>query len=101
MASKAELTLQDSMALQMDDHNQMAERLTALLAGISPTDTKTKAAVTLLKEWNKKDSRDSAGAALYQVWTSRHLGRAVVEAAAPKASAIIGSGNLGGIVIYL
>jgi penicillin amidase len=101
LASKAKLTLQDSMALQMDDHNEMAERLAALLAGVSPTDSSLKAAVTLLQEWDKNDSRDSAAAALYQVWTSRHLGRTVVEAAAPKASTIIGSANLGGIVHYL
>lgn len=101
LATKAKLTLQDSMTLQMDDHNYLAERLTALLAGLSPVDSNLKAAVTLLREWDKKDSRESAGAALYQVWTSRHLGRTVVEAVAPKASAIIGSGNLGGIVDYL
>ena len=101
LASKAKLTLQDSMALQMDDHNALAERLVALLAGVSPTDSSLKAAVTLLQDWDKKDSRDSAAAALYQVWTSRHLGRTVVEAAAPKAGAIIGSGNLGGVVNHL
>jgi penicillin amidase len=61
--------------------------LLALLAPLGSDDLKTVAALDLLRGWNSIERADSAQAALMEIWISRHLGRAFLEAMLPKDAA--------------
>lgn len=50
-------------------------------------------ALCLPKGWDHRTTADGAGAALFEVWTTKHLGRALVAKAAPEpARAAIAAG---------
>jgi penicillin G amidase len=102
LQSKPKFTLADAMDLQNDDTSMIGRRLIALLKSIRTEDAKQRAALELLQNWDAKETADSAGAALFEVWTSKHLGRATVAATTPEAArAIVGSGSLSAVVAYL
>jgi penicillin amidase len=67
----------DSVALQTDDLSIPAQRLGALIAGLPGP------AASLLRGWNHRLGRGSAAAALQEVWWSKHLKPAVLDALAP------------------
>jgi penicillin amidase len=79
-------TLADSMALQTDTVSSQARRGVALIAGLSSSDPDVAGALRLLKAWDSNESTDSAAAAIYEVWATKHLGRTTVAAAAPEAA---------------
>ncbi|MGH6910298.1 MAG: penicillin acylase family protein, partial [Phenylobacterium sp.] len=79
-------TLADSMALQIDTVSPQSRRGVALVAGLSSSDPDVSRALGLLKAWDSNESTDSAAAAIYEVWATKHLGRATVAAAAPEAA---------------
>ncbi|MGU7844162.1 penicillin acylase family protein, partial [Burkholderia sp. AW33-5] len=81
------VSIEDSERLQNDDVSIPARRLVALLAPLNSDDADTRAALTLLKDWDAHMRADSAQAALEEVWLSRHLGRAFKDAVLPKAAA--------------
>ena len=66
------------MALQTDDYSVNGRRLTKLLEPLSPVIAAADEGLKLLKAWNHRTSVDSAGAALFEVWMTKHLGRALV-----------------------
>jgi penicillin amidase len=102
LQAKPKFTLADAMDLQNDDTSMIGRRLIALLKPLRSEDPKQRAALELLQNWDTKETADSAGAALFEVWTSKHLGRATVAATTPEAArAIIGNGSLSAIVDYL
>jgi penicillin amidase len=68
-------SLHDSMALQTDDLSIPARRILALLANIQGAE--------LLTGWDCRLSRDSAAAALFEVWWTKHLKPALLTAIAP------------------
>ncbi len=75
-------TLADSMALQTDDVSIPGRRLKALLAPLSgEADVKT--GLDLLAEWDEHLGRDSAGAALFEVWWTKCLKPAVLDKLCP------------------
>ncbi|MCW5254896.1 penicillin acylase family protein [Verminephrobacter aporrectodeae subsp. tuberculatae] len=80
LAALPKVSLQDSMDLQNDDLSIPARRLTALLDPLSSTDARTQAALNVLKGWDCVERVDSAPAALYEVWLTRHLGTAFKRA---------------------
>ena len=81
------VSIEDSMQLQNDVVAIPARRLMALLQRLSSDNATTKAALTLLKGWNASEDADSAEAALYEVWFSRHLCGAVKQAVLSKVAA--------------
>jgi penicillin amidase len=95
-------TLADSMALQTDTVSAQSRRGLALIAGLSSDDPDVGRALSLLKAWDSNETTDSAAAAIYEVWATKHLGRATVTAAAPEAAkALIGASSPDPILTYL
>jgi penicillin G amidase len=102
LAGLQKATLADSMALQTDSHDAMSRRTIALLKGLSSPDPAVARALDLLRAWDNDETTASTAAAIYQVWVSGHLGKAVVASAIPSAArAVVGSGSVDGVVTWL
>ncbi|MDO9247734.1 MAG: penicillin acylase family protein, partial [Phenylobacterium sp.] len=102
LAAKGKLTVADAMALQTDPYDITARRLIAVLAPLETVDPKLAAALALLRGWDHRTSEGSAGAALFEVWTGKHLGRTVVAAATPASvHGVIGNGDLAAVMHLL
>ncbi|WP_188763163.1 penicillin acylase family protein [Sandarakinorhabdus glacialis] len=86
IGSKPRFSLEDSMALQNDEHSTLALRAVALLRGLNSQDRDEAAAIALLQGWDGHLTADSPAAALYEVWLARHLGTAAVAALVPAAT---------------
>jgi penicillin amidase len=70
-------TLEQSMALQTDDFSVPAQRLGALIQALPGP------AAALLRGWDFHLDRNSAAAALQEVWWSKHLKQALLDRLAP------------------
>jgi len=102
LAGLPKATLADSMALQTDSHDPLSRRTIALLANLSSPDPDVAKALDLLRGWDNDERTDSVAAAIYQVWTTNHLGHTVVSAVTPeKARLLVGSGQLDAVISYL
>lgn len=66
LAAKEAMTLDDHLALMLDVENRQAAILVPLLVDVLSADPDHAASVRLLREWDYRDDRDSAAAALYQ-----------------------------------
>lgn len=86
LAANPRSTLADSMALQTDSVSPQARRGVALVKGLTSPDPDLARALNLLAGWDAHLSVESAAAAIYETWAVKHLGKAVVEAAAPVAA---------------
>jgi len=80
--AKPKISLADSMALQNDNHSELALRAVALVGSLKSSSP----AVTMLRNWNGHLAADSAAAALYEVWTARHVSPTAVAAIVPAAA---------------
>ena len=89
LRSVPKLSLQDSMKLQNDITSLPARRLLSLLAPMRSRDPDGGAALVLLRGWDGVEHVDSPQAALMEVWISRHLGRAFLQAMLPDAVEVI------------
>lgn len=90
--SKPKLTIDDSMLLQNDLVSIPARRMLALLKPLSSSEPKTAAALAMLRGWNATENAQSAPAALFEIWWSRHLNRAYARAVLePKFVAAVSS----------
>jgi penicillin G amidase len=99
---KTKMTLADSMAIQTDIVSTQSRRTVALLASLSSRDAALSQALTLLKEWNHAEGTGSVAAAIYEVWATKHLGKATVARAAPEAARnLIDNGQLQAVIEYL
>lgn len=99
LKSISKVSIEDSMKLQNDIVSIPARRLAALLARLRADDSKTGAALALLRGWNGTESADSPQAALTEVWISRHLGKAFIETVSSKSAAgIIRSPDVGAML---
>jgi penicillin amidase len=95
-------TLADSMALQTDTVSPQSRRGVALIAGLSSSDPDVARALSLLKAWDSNESTDSPAAAIYEVWATKHLGRATVGAAAPEAAkSLLGASSPDPVLTWL
>jgi penicillin amidase len=56
----------------------------ALLTGLAPDDPDAKHALDLLRAWDHRLEPDSAAAALFELWWTRHLKPAVIARLAPE-----------------
>jgi penicillin amidase len=83
------VSIEDSMQLQNDLVSIPARRLLTLLKPLSGDDATTEAALDLLRGWNAAEDSDSAQAALYEVWFSRHLTQAFKQAVLSNAAAAL------------
>lgn len=90
LSALPKVSLEDSMQLQGDLVSVPAARLQALLRSLDARDARAQAARQLLLDWKLAVSADSAAAALFEVWWSRHLGTSFKQAvlAGPAAAAI-------------
>ena len=77
-------TLQQSMQLQTDDLSIPARRLGAIIAGMQGTGD-TAVGLDLLRGWDFHLGRESAPAALSEVWWSKQLKPALLDLLAPDA----------------
>ena len=85
--SLKKVSLEDSMRMQFDQTSLPARRLVSLLAPLRSDDRPTQLALDLLKGWDAVERPDSAPAALFEVWLTRHLNRAFLAAALPPSAA--------------
>ena len=81
------VSIEDSMRLQNDLLSIPARRMRAVLRGVSVNDARAQAAARLLLDWNAVETGDSAAAALFEVWWSRHLGPTLKDGLLPRAAA--------------
>ena len=102
LGGKARISLEDAMALQTDPTDITSRRLLKLLAPLRASDPLTARALDLLRGWDGAARVDSAAAAVFLTWTGKHLGPAVVGAAASEgARALIGGGDLAAVMDLL
>ncbi|WP_050477474.1 penicillin acylase family protein [Herbaspirillum rhizosphaerae] len=87
LASLKKVSLKDSMRLQNDDLSIPARRLATLLKPLSSSDAQTQAALNVFNGWDYVERVDSPQAALYEVWLTRHLGKAFKDAVLSKEAA--------------
>ena len=83
-------TIEDFERLQHDEMSLPARELVPLLAGLKIDDLVVREARDLLLHWDRVLSKDSAAAALYEVWLSK-LDSIFRPAVPAEARAIIGS----------
>jgi penicillin amidase len=84
LGSRTGWTVADCVRLQTDDLSVPARRLLPLLAGLGADgdgDERVTVALGLLRGWDARLAKDSAAAALFEVWYRRHLRPAVLDAA--------------------
>lgn len=104
IASRAPHRVEDSQAFQLDTTSLPAQRVVRLLTGVTATTTATATAtgahphvnraLDLLRGWDGNVRADSAAAAIFEVWFTNHLRRAVVQAVLPPAAAArVGGGD--------
>jgi len=99
LAAKPRLTLADAMVLQNDDYSVNARRLTRLITNLTSNDSATLQGLELLKGWDYRASANSAAAALFEVWMTKHLGKMVVAKATPEAArSLIPIPDIAGII---
>lgn len=73
------LTVEDMQTLQFDQVNKQAEEMLPILleqVTNEPLNDKEKEVVSILRKWNKKDSKDSAAPLIFHMWMesfSNHL----------------------------
>jgi penicillin G amidase len=87
LAAQPKHGIDDSLRLQNDLLSVAARRLQAVLRGVRVADPRAQSALRMLLDWNAIGAGESAAAALFEVWWSRHLGPAVKDALLPDAAA--------------
>jgi penicillin amidase len=102
LAANNNLSLADAMALQNDDNSIVDRHLSTLLRPIQSSDPVVSNALALVRAWDGRVSEGSAAATVVEIWMSKHLGKAVVEKAAPEAArALIGQGSIAAVIDLL
>jgi penicillin amidase len=76
-------SLEDSLILQTDALSIPARRLSPILAGLAGATGDAASALALLRGWDFQLARDSAPAALHELWWTRHLKPALLDRIAP------------------
>ncbi len=88
LAAQPQHSMQDSADLQRSYESVLAEKLTRQLPQSAPAgtnDPQVQKALSLLHGWDFVLDRDSAAAALYNLWYHRHLQPQMAKALAPSA----------------
>jgi penicillin amidase len=80
----------------------VARRLTALLRPLEATDPTVAVALNLIREWDGRVTEDSAAATIFEIWISKHPGKAVGAKAVPESVRdIVGNGAIAAIIDLL
>lgn len=97
--SREKLDLDDCCALQTDALSHPARILATLVAALKDDSP----ARTMLAGWGGRLDRDSAAAALYEIWWTRHLRAALLETLAPDPSlrALLQPGDMANLIAAL
>lgn len=92
-----------SQAMQTDVVSMPARRAGALLAGLASQDATERQALALLRNFDGRLGADSAAAALFEVWWSKHLRPGLFARAAPdpKVRALLAPGDADGVLAAL
>ncbi|MES2902493.1 MAG: penicillin acylase family protein [Pseudomonadota bacterium] len=99
LGANARSTVADSMAWQNDLTSTFAKRIVAALPGLSSPEPQVQRGIELLRTWDGKEGAESAAAALFEVWLTKHLRPAIVSAAlTPDEAKAIGAGNANRVV---
>jgi penicillin amidase len=94
LAGRRSSSVADSLAWQKDTVSMHALRVKTLVGGLTPPDPAVARALDLLRAWDGNVSAESAPAALFEVWFSKHLRPATVRKALPsEAAEAVGSGD--------
>ncbi|KWR74639.1 penicillin acylase family protein [Cupriavidus sp. IDO] len=94
VAANPRSSVKDSMAWQNDTVSLPAQRVVAVLGDVRSDDPQLARGLDLLRGWDGNERADSAPAALFEVWFSKHLRPAVVRAIpSPEAAKLIGAGD--------
>jgi penicillin amidase len=104
LAADPKVSLADSMALQTDSVSPQARRLAWLVRDVpgGTININVDHAIKLLTSWDGNLTVDSPAAAIYEVWATKHLGKAVVARVTPeKARTLVDDGHLEAILTYL
>jgi penicillin amidase len=104
LSANPRVTLLDSMKLQADTTSPQARRLIALVKNVAggTISVNVDHAIKLLTAWDGNETVDSVAAAIYEVWATKHLGKALVARVTPAAAReLVGGGHLEAIVTYL
>jgi penicillin G amidase len=73
LSANAKMSIDDMLRLQNDAVSVPARRIVAMLKPLSAREPNAQAALRLLGNWDAVETADSAAAALFEVWWSRHL----------------------------
>lgn len=104
LAATPKVSLLDSMRIQTDATSPQARRFVALMRGVpgGTVNINVDHAIKQLTAWDGYESVDSVPAAIYEVWTAKYLGKAVVAKVTPAAAReLVGNGHLEAILTYL
>ena len=96
-------SVEDFIAAQTDVTNVTAQRATALLSPLPPPSDRAAAqALQLLRSWDHRSTRESVGAAIFNVWFHRHV-RPMVTARVlpPPALEIARSASIASVLALL
>lgn len=101
LAAKPKLGIEDSTALQTDDHDLLAGQLIALLAPLHVGDARVSRSLDRLKNWNLDETVDSTEATIFQAWAN-HLVKLTIERVVPvEARDLVAGGSLDAVVDFL
>jgi len=93
---------EDSMAWQNDTVSLPAQRVVALLKPLDSNDAQVRRGLDLLRNWDGNERADSAAAALFEVWFSKHLRTAMVRAAlSPEGAQVVGAGDASRVIAVM
>jgi len=96
------LTIEDSMALQIDVVCRPALRGVALLRGLTSPDPQVERAIRLLEAWDGREAVDSAAAAIAEVWLNKHLvPHILAKTTAEAAAKLVAFGSVYAVTTYL
>ena len=90
----------EARRLQNDETSLPARALGALLAAISAADDDGRAAIALLRNFDGRLASDSASAALFEIWWTKHLKPALFRRAAgdPAVAGLLAPGDADAVV---
>jgi penicillin amidase len=86
LAANSRQGIADAMALQNDDFSVNGRRLIKLILPLNSDDPVTAQGLALLRSWDYRATVNSPAAALFEVWMTKHLGKAAVAKATPEAA---------------
>ncbi|MBS0580582.1 MAG: penicillin acylase family protein [Proteobacteria bacterium] len=101
LGSKLKVGLEDSMALQNDNHDVLAGTLVELLRPLPATDAKLARALDLLTHWDLVEGPGSTATSVYQVWLNHLAPMTIARLVPAPAQAVIGDGSLAALAEYL